>query len=98
MNDMPSNDSTTNDMPAAGKAGMSFNALTAVCLLVAVGCVAIAVVYFTKTADALPSYFPGHETGSSRHHTKHGIAFIGLAVLALIGAWFTTAPKKAAKS
>ncbi len=91
------NDTSTNDSPGA-KAGMNFTALTALFLLVAVGCVVVAVVYFTKTANALPSYFPGHETGSSRHHTKHGIAFIGLGVLALIGAWFTTAPKKTAKS
>jgi hypothetical protein len=27
-------------------------------------------------------------------HTKHGIAFVGLAVVAGIGAWFTTAPDK----
>ena len=27
-------------------------------------------------------------------HTKHGIAFLGLAVVAAIGAWFTTAPDR----
>lgn len=73
---------------------MTFRATTAACLVVAVACVVVAIVYFTKTADALPSFFPGHTTGSTRHHIKHGIAFIGLAVLALIGAWFTTAPAK----
>ncbi|MGZ4700958.1 MAG: hypothetical protein ACXV5U_08130 [Ilumatobacteraceae bacterium] len=73
---------------------MTFRATTAACIAVAVVCVVVAVVYFTKTADALPSFFPGHTTGSTHHHVKHGIAFIGLAVLALIGAWFTTAPAK----
>jgi hypothetical protein len=48
-------------------------------------------VYFTRTADALPSFLPGHEAGVTRHHTKHGIAMLGLAVLTWIGAWFSTA-------
>ena len=71
---------------------LTFRATTAACLGVAVVCVVVALVYFAKTADALPTFFPGHKTGSTRHHIKHGIAFIGLAVLALVGAWFTTAP------
>ena len=79
-------------MPTSSK--MTFRATTAACLVVAVACVIVAVVYFSKTADALPSFFPGHQTGSTHHHTKHGIAFVVLAILALIGAWFTTAPAK----
>ena len=75
-------------------ARLQFRLTTALCLLVAAGCVVIAIVYLTKTADALPSFFPGHQTGSAHHHTKHGIAFLGLAALALVGAWFTTAPSK----
>jgi hypothetical protein len=71
---------------------IKFRPLTAVCLLAAVVFVLIAVVYFTKTAGGLPSFFPGHQAGSTHHHTKHGIAMIGLALLALIGAWFSTAP------
>lgn len=78
----------------SGHTRLTFRPLTAACLVVAAGCIVVAVVYFTKTADALPSFFPGHTNGSGRHHIKHGIAFIGLAVLALIGAWFTTAPPK----
>ena len=79
-------------MSASSK--MTFRATTAACLVVAVACVIVAVVYFSKTADALPGFFPGHQTGSAHHHTKHGIAFVALAILALIGAWFTTAPAK----
>jgi hypothetical protein len=30
-------------------------------------------------------------------HLKHGLAFLGLAAVALVGAWFTTAPGKAVK-
>jgi hypothetical protein len=54
--------------------------------------VVLAVVYFTTAASSLPSVLPGHQAGSTRHHTKHGIAMLGLAVLAWIGAWFSTSP------
>jgi hypothetical protein len=49
-------------------------------------------VYFTTAAKSLPTFFPGHDAHQASKHTKHGIAMIGLAVLSLIGAWFTTAP------
>jgi len=56
--------------------------------------IAIAVVYWAEPARSLPSFFPGHEAGSSRHHAKHGIAafLVGLACLAF--AWFNTGPKR----
>jgi hypothetical protein len=65
-------------------------------LLIAVGLafVAIAILYFADTAAALPSWVPGHQAGSAHHHTKHGIAAIGLAIVSWIGAWFTTAPTR----
>jgi len=68
--------------------------LTIVLVVLAVIFIAAGVVYFTKTAADLPSFFPGHDAHSTTHHTKHGIAMIGLAVIALVGAWFTTAPEK----
>jgi hypothetical protein len=49
-------------------------------------------VYFTTEAKSLPAFFPGHDATLAGKHTKHGIAMFGLAVLSLIGAWFTTAP------
>ena len=56
--------------------------------------IVIAVIYWVEPADSLPSFFPGHEAGSSHHHVKHGIAafLVGLACLAF--AWFNTGPKK----
>jgi amino acid permease len=61
-------------------------------LLVLVGilCLGGAIVYFARTADQLPSFFPGHAAGVARHHTKHGIVLLGLAIVCWIGAWFTT--------
>ena len=59
-------------------------------IVVGVLCIAVSVVYFTSTADALPAFFPGHQAGVSRHHTKHGIAMIGLAVVCWAGAWMVS--------
>ena len=56
--------------------------------------VILAVVYFVTPANQLPSVLPGHQAGLTKHHTKHGLAALGVAVVALIGAWFTTAPAR----
>ena len=66
--------------------------VTVLLIVAAVVLVVLGIVYFTTTADKLPSVMPGHESGSTRHHIKHGLAVVSLAVLALVGAWFTTAP------
>ena len=50
----------------------------------------VAVVYFTKTAGNLPHFYPGYLQGSVHKHTKHGVAFAGLAVVFLIGAWMAS--------
>ena len=68
--------------------------LTWALLALAVVLLVVAAVYFTTTAEHLPGFFPGHQAGSTKTHTKHGLAFLGLAALALIGAWFTTSPDK----
>jgi hypothetical protein len=70
--------------------------LTIVLVVVAALLVAIGVAYFTTSAADLPALMPGHQANSTHHHVKHGIAMIGLAVVALIAAWFTTAPKREA--
>ena len=45
----------------------------------------VAAVYFLVPADQLPGFFPGHEAGVSRVHTKHGIVS-GVAGIVLIAA------------
>ena len=67
-------------------------------ILVGVVLIAVAVVYFVSTADALPSFMPGHQAGSSHHHVKHGIAALLLGVGALVFAWFQSGPKKAERA
>lgn len=49
--------------------------------------VALAILYFTRSAQDLPAFLPGHQAGLTRHHTKHGIAMLGLAVFAVICGW-----------
>ena len=69
---------------------MKSNSPILVWLAVIVGLllIAVAIVYWAEPARSLPSFFPGHESGSDHHHVKHGIAafFVGLACLAY--AWF----------
>ena len=54
----------------------------------------VAVIYLADKAESLPSFFPGHQAGSTTHHFKHGIAAIvvGLALFAF--AWFASGPRK----
>jgi hypothetical protein len=52
----------------------------------------VAGVYFADTASSLPSFFPGHEAGSSHHHVKHGIAALVVGLGCFVFAWFQTGP------
>ena len=56
--------------------------------------IVIGIVYFAESASSLPSFFPGHEAGSTHHHVKHGIAAILLGLACFAFAWFNTGPKK----
>jgi hypothetical protein len=68
--------------------------LTVLLVLLAGVLVVVSVVYFTKTAGELPSFFPGHAAHSTKHHVKHGLAVATLALVALGAAWFSTAPER----
>ncbi|HVA11530.1 MAG TPA: hypothetical protein VNG32_05215 [Candidatus Dormibacteraeota bacterium] len=54
----------------------------------------VAAVYFTKTAGNLPHFYPGYLQGSPHKHTKHGVAFAGLAIVFLVGAWMASGQSK----
>jgi hypothetical protein len=45
----------------------------------------VAAAYFLVPADSLPGFFPGHEAGVTRMHTKHGVVS-GVAGLVLLAA------------
>ena len=50
----------------------------------------IAIIYWVDNAGSLPSFFPGHEAGSTHHHVKHGIAAAVVALGCFVFAWFQT--------
>src|SRR5205807_3708091 len=70
--------------------------IVAAAVVIGIALIVVAAIYWAEPARSLPSFFPGHEKGSSHHHVKHGIAafLVGLACLAF--AWFNTGPKKSA--
>lgn len=55
----------------------------------------IAVIYWVEPASSLPSFFPGHEAGLSRHHYKHGVASFVVAAGCFVFAWFQSGPRDA---
>jgi hypothetical protein len=71
--------------------------LIAPAIIIGVAFLALAVLYWVDSADALPSFVPGHEAGSAHHHIKHGIAAMVLAVGCLTFAWFQTGPSSRAE-
>ena len=56
--------------------------------------IVLAIVYWALPAKSLPSWLPGHESGSSHHHIKHGIAAFLLGLACFAYAWFQTGPKR----
>lgn len=73
-------------------------ALIAPAVILGVVLLVIAVIYAIEPASSLPSFFPGHQAGSSHHHVKHGIAAGVLAIGAFIFAWFQTEPPSRASA
>lgn len=59
-------------------------------IVLGVAFVVIGIVYWIEPAGSLPSFFPGHASGSGHHHVKHGIASFLLGVALLVFAWFQT--------
>jgi hypothetical protein len=57
-----------------------------VAYILALICVAAAVIYFFVPAGSLPNVMPGYEAGSAHVHVKHAvIAAVAAIVLFLIG-------------
>jgi hypothetical protein len=70
--------------------------LALLAIVAGIALIVIAAIYWAEPAKSLPSFFPGHQSGSNHHHVKHGIAafLVGLACLAF--AWFRSGPKRSA--
>jgi hypothetical protein len=70
--------------------------LIAPAVVVGILLLVVAAIYFVDSASSLPSFFPGHQAGSSHVHVKHGIAALALGLGCLIFAWFQTGPRAGA--
>jgi len=70
--------------------------LVPLAVILGIALIVIGIVYFAEPAKSLPSFFPGHEAGSTHHHTKHGIAAVLVGLACFVFAWFNTGPKKRA--
>ena len=64
--------------------------LAVVAIVVGILLIVVAAIYWAEPAKSLPSFFPGHEAGSSHHHVKHGIAAFLVGLACLVFAWFNT--------
>ena len=70
--------------------------LVGLAVLAGLALLAVGVFYWAESASSLPSWFPGHEAGSSHHHVKHGIAAFLVGLALLVFAWFQTGKKQTA--
>jgi hypothetical protein len=70
--------------------------VTALLVILGIALIVVGVLYLSQTANQLPSFFPGHQAGSSHHHAKHGVAALILGILALLGAWMSAGKKTSA--
>jgi hypothetical protein len=50
----------------------------------------VAGIYWIDDAGSLPSFFPGHEAGSTHVHFKHGLASAIVGLGCFVFAWFQT--------
>jgi amino acid permease len=48
----------------------------------------VAIIYFVEPANHLPSFFPGSSDTLTKKHVTHAVAALGLAVVAVVLAWF----------
>jgi hypothetical protein len=67
-------------------------ALIVPAVLLGIVLLVVAALYIADPASSLPSFFPGHQAGSSHHHVKHGIAALAVGLGAFVFAWFQTGP------
>ena len=57
----------------------------------------IAIDLLDHDAGSLPSFFPGHESGSTHIHFKHGLAAAIVGLGCFVFAWFQTGGERPAR-
>lgn len=73
---------------------MSTRAKTTILYILGVILIIIGVVYAIKPANALPTFFPGHDATMTAHHVKHALAAFLLGIGSFIWGWFMGGPKE----
>ena len=64
--------------------------LALLAIVAGIALIVIAAIYWAEPAKSLPSFFPGHQSGSNHHHVKHGIASFLVGLACLVFAWLNT--------
>lgn len=59
-----------------------------VATVLGIALIVIAAIYLLLPADALPSFFPGHETGLARIRMKHSLVSGAAGIVLLAVGWF----------
>jgi hypothetical protein len=62
-------------------------------IVLGIAFVALAAVYWTTPANALPSFFPGYDPALSVIHFKHGLGALIVGAALLVWVWFRTGKK-----
>jgi uncharacterized membrane protein HdeD (DUF308 family) len=68
--------------------------VTLALLVLGVVLIVVGVIYFKDTANALPSFFPGHQAGSAHKHTKHGIVALAVGIVCFAVAWISSGRRR----
>lgn len=59
-------------------------------VILALASLALAIYYFVTPAGQLPHHLPGYIAGSTKKHTKHGLAALIVAIGFGLLAWFSS--------
>jgi uncharacterized membrane protein HdeD (DUF308 family) len=68
--------------------------IIALAVIAGIALLVVGGIYFADKAGSLPSFFPGHQAGSSTRHIKHGIAAVVVGLALFVFAWFASGPRK----
>jgi amino acid permease len=67
--------------------------LAVICGIVAFIFILVAVIYLIEPAKSLPSFIPGHISGSTGHHPVRAAGCFVVGIVFAVGAWFALAYK-----
>jgi|APCry1669190156_1035279.scaffolds.fasta_scaffold19647_2 hypothetical protein len=66
--------------------------LTVLLVVLGIVLIGLGIYYFLTPAGSLPAFLPGHASGSTHKHLKHGLAALLLGLGLWVWAWFNSGP------